>query len=195
MTDGCLQIGIMGGSFNPVHNGHIAIARTMLAQNVVDKVVLMVSPQNPLKHRDDLADEKVRYRLAQLACEGEKGIFASDFEFTLPRPSFTWNTLCALTAAYPQYTFKLLIGADNWAVFRQWYRAEDIIANYGIAVYPRRGYETDTNTLPRGVEYIEMPLLDISATNIRKLVKAREDVSALLPSCVLQEIHHRGLYI
>lgn len=194
MTHADKRIGILGGSFNPVHNGHLAIARKMLEKNIVDKVVLMVSPQNPLKTPEELADENIRLNLACLACGDERQIVASGFEFSLPRPSYTWQTLEALTARYPDCEFKLLIGADNWEIFHRWYRADDIMAQYGIALYPRKGHNIDILALPAGVEYINMPLYDISSTEIRALIREGKDASAMLSQNVYKEIISSGLY-
>lgn len=186
--------GLLGGSFNPIHNGHLAIARAMLAQGIVDEVMIMVSPQNPLKSRGTLLDERTRYSLAALACEEEEGIHASDFEFSLPRPSYTWHTLEALKNSFPEKTFKLLIGADNWQLFPRWYRAGDILDNYAVAVYPRPGYDIDASSLPANAEYVDMPLLHVSSTEIRQSIKEGKDVSALLPPKVYDQIKSLGLY-
>lgn len=194
MTPTPARVGLLGGSFNPVHNGHLAIARAMLANGVADEVRLLVSPQNPLKKKTELLDENARLSLARLACEGESSIHASDFEFHLPRPSYTWLTLEALREVEPDKSFVLLIGADNWELFPHWYHANDIMRNYRIAIYPRRGYNVCTKSLPQSVEFVDMPLFDISSTMIRRLIKEGEDVSDMLPSKVYNEIKSQHLY-
>lgn len=194
MSAGGDCVGILGGSFNPVHNGHLAVARAMLAEGAAGEVRLMVSPQNPMKSAAGLLDENVRYRLVRLACEGEDRILPSDFEFSLPRPSYTWRTLEALREAEPGRAFKLLMGADSWQAFRSWRRAGSILRSFPVAVYPRRGCRLCAEALPAGVECVDAPMLDISSTGIRRMIREGEDVSALLPPEVLREIVALGLY-
>ena len=115
------RTGIFGGSFNPIHNGHIALAQQLRKEASLDEVWLMVSPQNPLKQESDLLADHLRFMMAQKAVEDVEGIVASDFEFHLPKPSYTWHTLLALSQHYPDREFVLMIGGDNWAHFTRWY--------------------------------------------------------------------------
>ena len=140
---------LFGGSFNPIHNGHLALCRAVMTQGLADEVWMMVTPHNPLKASADLMPEAERYALCALATAEEKGIRASAFEFCLPRPSFTWQTLQALQNAYPDRSFSLLIGADNWAIFERWFKAREILENHEILIYPRPGYTLPcSSTLP-----------------------------------------------
>jgi nicotinate-nucleotide adenylyltransferase len=113
--------------------------------------------------------------------EGETDIKACDYELHLPKPSYTWNTLQHLKEDYPQHTFVLLIGGDNWQRFPQWYRADDILHNYTIVVYPRRGFETDCKQLPQNVMVADTELLDISSTEIRQRIRQGESISGMVP--------------
>ena len=131
------RIGIFGGSFNPIHLGHTALAAYICEQGLVDEVWLMVSPQNPLKLDLTLLDEQERLTMARLAVVPYPTLRACDFEFTLPRPSYTYHTLQALREAYPDHEFSLIIGEDNWQCFDRWYRGEDIARKTPIIVYPR----------------------------------------------------------
>ena len=131
------RIGIFGGSFNPIHLGHTALAAYICEQGLVDEVWLMVSPQNPLKRDLTLLDENERLTMARLAVAPYPTLRACDFEFTLPRPSYTYHTLQALRTAYPECEFSLIIGEDNWQCFDRWYRGEDIARETPIIVYPR----------------------------------------------------------
>lgn len=181
-----IRTGIYGGSFNPIHNGHIAIARAMLDCGAVDEVWLMVSPQNPLKQSTDLLDEQMRLDMTRRATADIPSITACDYEFHMPRPSYMWHTLQNLSHNYPDREFILLIGADNWQVFDRWYHADDIIAHYPIRIYPRRGYDIEASTLPHNVELVDTGLYDMSSTMVRERIQRGEDVSQLIPASIIE---------
>ena len=170
-----IRTGIFGGSFNPIHNGHISLARQLLDKARLSEVWLMVSPQNPLKQQEDLLDDELRLEMTRQALEGEKGLVASDYEFHLPRPSYTWNTLQHLSKDYPEHRFFLLIGGDNWAHFTRWFHWQDILRNYDLMVYPRDNYYGT----------IDVPLLDVSSTEIRQKVGAGESIKGLVPDNII----------
>lgn len=180
-----IRTGIFGGSFNPIHNGHISLARQLREKAGLDEVWLMVSPQNPLKAQADLLDDQIRMEMAQLAVEGETGIIASDYEMHLPKPSYTWNTLEALKRDYPDREFVLMIGGDNWQLFDKWYRADDIRNQYQIIVYPRRGCKG-------GIDGLD--LIDISSTEIRDCIQAGKPINHLVPKAVAEYIKEHELY-
>ncbi len=168
------KIGIFGGSFNPIHRGHVALAQAVQKQCGLDEVWLMVSPQNPLKQQADLLDDNLRLELAQKALEGVEGVCASDYEFHLPKPSYTWNTLHQLSEDYPDCEFFLLIGGDNWVHFERWRQWKDILRNYDVIVYPRDEYPGT----------IDVPLLDVSSTEIRQKVRVGECICGLVPETI-----------
>ena len=173
------KIGIFGGSFNPIHGGHIALAQAVQKQCGLDEVWLMVSPQNPLKRNDsDLLDDSLRFAMAQRALEGVEGVVACDYEFHLPKPSYTWNTLQHLAKDYPDYTFILLIGGDNWAHFQRWRHWQDILWHHDIIVYPRDEYPGT----------IDVPLLPVSSTEIRQKVRAGESIKGLVPENIINDV-------
>ena len=166
-----MRIGIYGGSFNPIHFGHIGLAEWVIQHTDLDEVWLMVSPNNPLKDASILADEQVRLREAKEAIGqlGDTAIKVSDFEFALPKPNYTANTLRKLQETYPEYDFTLIIGEDNLNIFSQWREHEYILDNYRIFVYPRRGYVG--YPLPSGKDLQVLqgaPYFDISSTELRK---------------------------
>lgn len=181
-----IRTGIYGGSFNPIHNGHIAIARAMLDCDAVDEVWLMVSPQNPLKQSADLLDERLRLDMTRRATADIPCVTACDYEFHMPRPSYMWHTLQSLSRDYPDREFTLLIGADNWQVFDRWYHADDIIAHYPIRIYPRRGYDIEASTLPHNVKLVDTGLYDVSSTMVRERIRRGEDVSQLIPASIIK---------
>lgn len=183
---------IFGGSFDPIHIGHTALATEALRRNLADEVWFMVSPLNPHKQGQMLTPEEVRLQMVQLATKDEPRFEACDFEFTLPRPSYTLHTLEALDVAYPNREFMLLIGADNWAKFDKWYRGDLILKNYTIVVYPRD--EQQRPQLPEGVIWLDSQLYDISSTQVRAMVAAGADISEHLSLAVVNYIEMNNLY-
>lgn len=175
------RIALFGGSFNPIHRGHVGLAEYVVGHGMTDELWMMVSPQNPLKATPELMDEQFRLELVRMAVKTVPGVMASDFEFSLPKPSYTYDTLKALHDAFPNYTFLLLIGADNWLCFDKWYRAEDILKEHELLVYPRKGYSIDVGTLPRSVRCIDAPLFPWSSTQVRQAILENQDVSQILP--------------
>lgn len=189
-----MNIGIFGGSFNPIHNGHISLARQLLELVGLDEVWFMVSPLNPLKKPTDLLDDDHRMALVSVALRDEPRLTACDHELTMPKPSYSWNTMQSLSATYPQHRFTLVIGGDNWQCFTRWRNHDLLLANYNIAVYPRRGAEINRNTLPPGVQLYDTQLIDISSTQIRRMIRTGESIAELVPPAVASIIAEEGLY-
>ncbi len=180
-----LRIGIFGGSFNPVHVGHIGLARQILSLARLDEVWFLVSPLNPFKKTaTDLLDDDKRLDITRQALAGEKGLVASDYEFHLPKPSYTWNTLEHLKADYPNCQFTLIIGGDNWLAFDRWARPDYILSNCDIAVYARPDCAIDTASLPHNVHVYATRLYDISSTQIRDNIKRGLPITGMVPSSV-----------
>ena len=225
-----MRIGLFGGSFNPIHNAHIALASTIRKEARLDEVWFMVSPQNPLKQAQDLLGENERYEMVKLALEsrpskspskgdflsrtgslpfreksdvdnigvcasGEWVLKASNYEFHLERPSFTWKTLRALKKDFPQHEFSLIIGGDNWKAFPRWAHNEEILANHHIYIYPREDSEIDEATLPENVHLIHTPKINITSTMLREMVRNGKDISAFVPEVVAKTIAEKKYYI
>jgi nicotinate-nucleotide adenylyltransferase len=186
------RVAVFGGSFDPIHNGHLALAGEVISRGLADEVWLMVTPQNPHKQDKMLSDERLRFQMAQLAVEGMDGVKACDFEFSLPRPSYTLTTLTALDEAFPDKEFCLLIGADNWEKFDHWYKGDEILSRYGIIVYPR-GSEGEP-PLPSGVRWLPAKLYDISSTMVRAAVATGNDITGLVPATVVRFINDNKMY-
>jgi nicotinate-nucleotide adenylyltransferase len=183
---------IFGGSFDPIHVGHLALAREVCSRGMADEVWFMVSPQNPHKQDRTIADENLRLRMVQLAIGDSPMLKACDFEFALPRPSYTINTLEALERQFPDREFKLLIGADNWEKFDRWYKGDEILERYGVIVYPRGG--EDAPQLPENATWMSAGLYDVSSTRVREAVASGRDFQGLVPACVERFIIENGLY-
>lgn len=176
------RIGIFGGSFNPVHVGHVALAGRLLQLARLDEVRFVVSPLNPFKQQaSDLMPDNLRLEMVRRALAGMHGLQASDVEFRLPRPSYMWRTLRYLSARHPDDRLVLIIGADNWLAFDRWAHSEEILSHYEIAVYPRPGYAVDASSLPPSVHLYNVPLYNVSSTDIRRRLHAGESVDGLLP--------------
>ena len=189
-----LITGIYGGSFNPIHNGHIQLANLLKNTDFIDEMWLLVSPQNPFKVNADLLDDEARLHLARVAVADVPGVEVCDREFSLPRPSYMYNTLKALSKEHPEREFVLVIGADNWERFPDWYRSKAILSKYRIIIYPRPGY--DLQNVPPKVIIADTPLLDISSTDIRHRIANDPNYDGEgLPAAVWEEIKAKGLYV
>ena len=180
------RTGLFFGSFNPIHIGHMVIAGAMLSHSDMDEVWFVVSPHNPLKEQKALLAERQRLEMVRLAVGDDPRMRACDAEFYLPRPSYTWNTLRALTADYPDRQFVLMIGGDNWQQFCRWYRADDILRHYRLVVYPRR--DCPVGPVPAGVQVVEAELMDISSTDIRRRIRQGRPITGLVPASIEHDI-------
>lgn len=195
-----MRTGIFGGSFNPIHYGHIHLAEAAIAAGLVDEVMLLVSPQNPLKASRQLAPEAQRLAIAQKALKAytqtakkpaaAQRIQASDFEFSLERPTFTWHTVKALRECYPEKEFSIIIGADNWAIFHHWRHWEEILRTTPVIVYPREG----SRILPRqgfpAPNILNAPLFPFSSTDIRQAIRENAPdatLAQMIPPVIIQE--------
>lgn len=207
------KTGIFGGSFNPIHLGHLALAKEILRQGLVDDLWFVVSPQNPLKQRADLMADDLRLSLVRLAVRGEEHIGASDVEFHLSKPSYMADTLLYIRRHFPAIEPVLIIGEDNWRDLRLWRRWQEIVENYEIVVYPRRDaappackdlqtndwQEADLpatdwqstdwlqaeNVTPKGVRFMgSAPLFDVSSTIIRQMLREGRSIKGKVPEAV-----------
>ncbi len=190
------RIGIFGGSFNPIHVGHALIASYIMESGAVDALWLMVSPQNPLKENNGLASDYHRLHMTELVSRRIDGVTTSAFEFDLPKPSYTIDTLKALHAKFPDDEFYLVIGADNWCLFDKWKSGEEIIKNFHILIYPRRGYDiVVSEEYSDRVEVVNAPMIEVSSTQIRERLSQMKSVSFYVPESVEKYIVDNKLYM
>jgi nicotinate-nucleotide adenylyltransferase len=185
-----MKIAIYSGSFNPIHNGHIAVAEAALA-GWAEEVWLVVSPQNPHKKEVELWPFEDRLKMVEIALTSKPGLKASDCENNLPRPSFTINTLEFLQKAYPQHNFRLLIGGDNLLTFHLWKEYRRITESFGLLVYPRSSGLTDKFENHPKICRINAPLIEISSSEIRKRLKENQSIHGLVSTEVENFILHK----
>ena len=188
-----MPIGLYFGSFNPIHIGHLIIANHILNVSEIKKIWFVVSPQNPFKKSENLLNEFDRLHLVRKAVEDDLRLKAVDIEFSLPRPSYTSDTLAYLQEKYPTEQFQIIIGSDSFQNIKNWKNAEFILNNYKLIVYKRPGFEI-TNSLSANVQVMDAPLLDISATYIRQLVREKKSIRYLVPFNIEEEIIANRLF-
>ncbi len=194
MSGGKKLIGLLGGSYNPVHIGHTMIASYLVQWGYVDQVWLTLSPRNPLKNPNDLIPDLKRLAMLNIALRGAKNLDLCDIELSMPTPSYTINTLDLLASRHPDKQFKLIIGSDNWAIFDNWKDSQRILDDYGVIVYPRPGYPV-ANRFVDGMEVVDAPTANISSTFVRNAIAKGRNMEYFLPASVYKYIVDNKLYI
>lgn len=187
-----LKTGIFSGSFNPIHIGHLALANYLCEYEGLDEIWFMVTPQNPLKTQAELWSDDLRLKLVELAIDDYTRFKVSDFEFHLPRPSYSVHTLEKLRETYPEREFHFIIGSDNWARFDRWYQSERIINENQIIIYPRPGFPVNETELPETVRLVHSPVFEISSTFIREALDTGKDIRYFLHPKVWEAIKNTG---
>lgn len=189
-----MKIGLFFGSFNPIHVGHLIIANYMAIHTDLKEVWLVVSPQNPLKLKQSLAKDYDRLHLVQLAIGNNPNLKASNIEFGLPKPSYTIDTLTYLKEKYPKKEFVLIMGGDNIATLHKWKNYEIILEHYQIYVYSRPSYNNGALVSHPNVHVFDAPLMDISASYIRKCIKEGQSIQYLVTNSVYEYLNVSNLY-
>ena len=176
-----MKVGLYFGSFNPIHHGHVMLANYLVEFSDLDELWFVVSPQNPFKQQADLIADADRLRMVELALEGDVRMKACDIEFATPKPSYTINTLRALSDRYPDNRFVLICGMDSLESLPHWREAESIIEGYELLVFPRKGYDGGELIHHPHVKVLETPVIEVSSTFIRNSMKEGKDVRHFMP--------------
>jgi nicotinate-nucleotide adenylyltransferase len=165
-----MNIGLYFGAFNPVHNGHMKVANYVLNNSDLDIVWLVLTPKSPHKIDRSLIDFKHRYKMLKIVCKKNKNILPSDIEKNLPEPNYTINTLDYLKKETTSDNYSLIIGDDNIMRFTSWKQHKNIIKNHKIYVYPRNNFIKKYILTHENIYYLNAPIINVSATNIRKKI-------------------------
>ena len=189
-----MKTGLFFGSFNPIHIGHLIIANYMAENTDLNEVWLVVTPHNPHKKKSSLAKDHDRLHLVHIACEDNDRLRASDIEFNLPKPSYTVDTLAFLREKYPKREFSLIMGGDNLTTFHKWKNHEVILKHHDIHVYNRPGNTKNELAERSNVYFHDAPLLDISATKIRKAIKDGISIRYLVHDKVFEYLENSTMY-
>lgn len=189
-----MKIGLYFGSFNPIHVGHLILANTCVEQSDLQQAWFIVSPQNPFKKQKSLLHEFDRYDMVEKAIHDNQQLKVSDIEFSLSKPSYTIHTLVYIQEKYPQHEFAIIMGGDNLSHFHKWKNYEKILEYHHLYVYPRPNAKPSQFDDHPKVHFVDAPLLDISATFIRKAIKAHQSIKYLVPEVVELYIQQKKFY-
>lgn len=188
-----MSVGLYFGSFNPIHTGHLIIAKQVLNEKKADEVWFVVSPQNPFKNENALLNANHRFHLVQLAIEGENKLKASRVEFNLPKPSYTADTLVYLKEKHKDVAFKIIVGSDSFENIDKWKNAAYLAKNHSFIVYERPGHKIKENEKFK-IETINGPMISVSSSLIRELIKNKKSIRFLVPDIVAEEIENNNFY-
>ncbi|MDL2265653.1 nicotinate-nucleotide adenylyltransferase [Parabacteroides sp. OttesenSCG-928-G07] len=178
------KIGIFSGSFNPIHIGHLALANWICEYEKMDEIWFLITPLNPLKENQTLIDDQIRLEMAKAAVGDYSKFIVSDYEFHLPKPTYSIDTLDNLTKKFPEYQFHFIIGADNWVRMHLWKDYEKLISTYPVIIYPRKGFQIIIPEEYQHIYAVDAPEIEISSTFIRESYKQGKDVRYFLPESI-----------
>ncbi len=191
-----MKIGLYFGTFNPIHVGHLIIANHLVENSDLDQIWFVVTPLSPFKKKSNLLANHHRLEMVYMATEHYDKLKPSDIEFGLPEPNYTVFTLANLEEKYPKYDFSLLMGEDNLKSFHKWKNYMAILENYNLYVYPRiskGSVEHQFKDHPK-IHKVAAPIVEISASMIRRGIQEHKNVSPLLDAQVFKFIDEMNFY-
>ncbi len=190
------KIGLFFGSFNPIHIGHLILANYILEHSDLEELWFVVSPQNPFKDKKSLLKDNNRLDMVQLALKNYPKMRASNVEFSLPKPNYTIDTLTYLHEKFPDVSFSLIMGEDNLKGLPKWKNSEVLIQNHQIIVYPRVFEDRNDEDFVQheNIEKINAPIIELSATEIRNMIKEGKNVRPMLPPEVFEYLDGSSFY-
>ncbi len=188
------KTGLLFGSFNPIHIGHLMIAGYMYEFSDLDELWFVVSPLNPLKEQKTLLPDHHRLEMVNRAIEDDNRFRSSNIEFKLPKPSYTIHTLTYLQDKYPEREFIIISGTDIFPTFHKWKNWEQLLEFYKFYVYPRPGSQNHELTRHPSVKVFDAPMVEISASFIREAIREGKNMSYYLPEKTYQYIQEMHFY-
>ncbi|MBI3359419.1 MAG: nicotinate-nucleotide adenylyltransferase [Nitrospirae bacterium] len=188
-----MRIGLLGGTFNPIHNGHLQIAEKVLSQLKLDRVFFIPTGKSPHKQGQDTASECHRRNMISLALTGHPHFVLCDIEIKSADVSYTVDTISALKQKNPEDTFFFIIGTDAFSKLSEWKEPERLLSLCHFVVVPRAGAPFSKKS-EIGLTFLQIPLVRVSGSQIRARIKEKKSVNALLPQTVLSYIMKRGIY-
>lgn len=191
------KIGLFFGSFNPIHIGHLILSNYILENSNMDELWFVVSPQNPFKEKKSLLNDHNRLDMVELAIKNYPKMRASNIEFSLPQPSYTIDTLTYLHEKHPDYSFSLIMGEDNLKSLPKWKNYEQLLNNHHIIIYPREfeGEKRNSEYIQHeNISFIKAPIIELSATEIRNMIKEGKNTRPMLPPEVFDYLDGSNFY-
>ncbi|MAV42774.1 nicotinate (nicotinamide) nucleotide adenylyltransferase [Flavobacteriaceae bacterium] len=190
-----MNIGLYFGAFNPIHDGHLQVANYAVNNSDLDKVWFVLTPQSPHKIDSTLIDFNHRYKMLEIVCKKHKNILPSDIEKNLPKPSYSISTLNYLKKENDINNYSLIIGDDNIKKLTTWKQYSEIIKNHKIYVYPRNNCKEKSKLTHENIYYLNAPIINVSASNIRKNILNKKTDNLKIDSKVLSYLINNNIKI